>query len=200
MESTASTTRFVDIFATSVDLDAPSDALALRGYRKSRLHEAVARRDLAAIVLFNPINIRYACDARNMQVYGLHNPCRYVFMAADGHTSLFEFRNCEHLSKHLETVDEIRPVKAWYHMAAGANVADAGRGAGHGRSPILRASTAAPVAVLPLTGSTRPARRRFGPRASCRLTGWSSWTSCARSSRWTRSSRCATRSALARRD
>src|SRR4029077_19936582 len=86
-----------------------------------RLRVALAQHDLAAIVLFNPVNIRYACDARNMQVYGLHNPCRYVVVAADGHTTLFEFRNCEHLSRHLETIDEIRPAKAWYHMAAGPN-------------------------------------------------------------------------------
>ncbi len=57
MERTASTTRLVEIFGTSVDLEAPSDARALRGYRKSRLHEALVRRDLAAIVLFNPINM-----------------------------------------------------------------------------------------------------------------------------------------------
>ena len=100
---------------------APADAIALRAYRRNRVRTALASHDLAAIVLFNPINIRYACDARNMQVYGLHNPCRYVCMTADGHTTLFEFRNCEHLSRHLETVDEIRPAKAWYHMAAGPN-------------------------------------------------------------------------------
>ena len=50
-----------------------------------------------------------------------------MLLAADGHTTLFEFRNCEHLSAHLETVDEIRPAKAWYHMAAGANAAGAAR-------------------------------------------------------------------------
>ena len=99
--------------------DGPLDAVALRAYRKRRVAEALAQRDLAGIVLFNPINIRYACDARNMQVYGLHNPCRYLFLGSDGHTVLFDFRNCEHLSRHLETIDEIRPAKAWYHMAAG---------------------------------------------------------------------------------
>ena len=106
-------------------LVAPADAVALRAYRRNRIRTALGSHDLAAIVLFNPINIRYACDARNMQVYGLHNPCRYVCMTADGHTTLFEFRNCEHLSRHLETVDEIRPAKAWYHMAAGPNAAAA---------------------------------------------------------------------------
>ena len=122
-----SAARTVELFSTAFDLDAPPDALALRRYRKGRVRDELARRDLAGIVLFNPINIRYACDARNMQVYGLHNPCRYLFMAADGHSTLFDFRNCEHLSRHLETIDEIRPAKAWYHMAAGANAADAAR-------------------------------------------------------------------------
>ena len=119
--------RCVQLAGTTFDLDAPPDVVALRRYRKGRVRDELARRDLAGIVLFNPINIRYACDARNMQVYGLHNPCRYLFMAADGHATLFDFRNCEHLSRYLETVDEIRPAKAWYHMAAGPNAANAAR-------------------------------------------------------------------------
>jgi Xaa-Pro aminopeptidase len=111
----------IELFGTAFDPNAPADAIALRAHRRNRLRTALARHGLAAIVLFNPINIRYACDARNMQVYGLHTPCRYMCMTADGYTTLFEFRNCEHLSRHLETVDEIRPAKAWYHMAAGPN-------------------------------------------------------------------------------
>jgi Xaa-Pro dipeptidase len=102
------------------DPDGPIDPSALRLYRKERVRSALARGDLAGIVLFNPINIRYASDARNMQVYGLHNPCRYLFLAADGHAVLFDFRNCEHLSSHLETIDEIRPAKPFYYMATGS--------------------------------------------------------------------------------
>ena len=105
-----------------------ADPVRLRAYRRARIVHSLNQRELAGIVLFNPVNIRYACDARNMQVYSLHNPCRYVFVAADGHTSLFEFRNCEHLHKHLESVDEIRPASAWYHMAAGPNAAGAVQG------------------------------------------------------------------------
>jgi len=48
-------------------------------------------------------------------------------MAADGQTALFEFRNCAHLSRHLETVDEVRPARAWYHMAAGASASAAAK-------------------------------------------------------------------------
>ena len=117
----------IELFGSVFDPAAPADRVALRAYRRSRMREALVAHDLAAIVLFNPVNIRYACDARNMQVYGLHNPCRYVCLTSDGHTTLFEFRNCEHLSTHLETIDEIRPAKAWYHMAAGPRSAEAAR-------------------------------------------------------------------------
>src|SRR5258708_2330984 len=113
------TQEVFELCGARFDPDIPADAVALRGYRKRRVQKALARRDLAGIVLFNPINIRYASEARNMQVYSLHNPCRYLFLGADGHTVLFDFRNCEHLSRHLETINEIRPAKAWYHMAAG---------------------------------------------------------------------------------
>ena len=117
----------IELFGAAFDPAAPADVVALRAYRRNRVRDALLSHDLAAIVLFNPVNIRYACDARNMQVYGLHNPCRYVCITADGHTTLFEFRNCEHLSRQLETVDEIRPAKAWYHMAAGPRAEDAAR-------------------------------------------------------------------------
>jgi Xaa-Pro aminopeptidase len=136
-------TRTVTLRGRPLDLDAAPDLRAMRVWRKQRLCAGLAARDLAGIVLFNPINIRYACDARNMQVYGLHNPCRYVFVAAAGHTVLFEFRNCEHLSRHLETIAEIRPAKAWYHMAAGPNAGDAAKAWAREIADLVRAHGAA---------------------------------------------------------
>jgi hypothetical protein len=44
-----------------------------RDYRKSRIVEQVVRNDCAAILLSDPINIRYALDVSNMQVWALHN-------------------------------------------------------------------------------------------------------------------------------
>jgi Xaa-Pro dipeptidase len=117
----------ISLAGTEFDPDDAIDPSALRLYRKDRVRDALARADLAGIVLFNPINIRYASDARNMQVYSLHNPCRYLFLAADGHAVLFDFRNCEHLSSHLETIDEIRPAKPFYYMATGPQSREAAR-------------------------------------------------------------------------
>jgi Xaa-Pro aminopeptidase len=117
----------IELLGTKFDPNERVDPVALRAYRKKRVQDALLQRDLAGVVLFNPINIRYASEARNMQVYSLHNPCRYLFLGCDGRAVLFDFRNCEHLSRDLETIDEVRPAMAWYHMAAAANAPDAAR-------------------------------------------------------------------------
>jgi Xaa-Pro aminopeptidase len=58
------------------------DRKALRRYRLSRIREQLQQRDYAAVVFFDPINIRYATDTSNMQVWVLHNPVRYVPVSA----------------------------------------------------------------------------------------------------------------------
>jgi Xaa-Pro aminopeptidase len=54
-----------------------------------------------------------------MQVYCLRNPARYAFVPLEGPVVLFEFHNCEHLSKGIETVDEVRPATTWTFFKAG---------------------------------------------------------------------------------
>ncbi|MFQ6024107.1 MAG: M24 family metallopeptidase [Acidiferrobacterales bacterium] len=95
------------------------DEQALRRDRLSRIREQLKQRDYAAVVLFDPINIRYATDTTNMQVWVLHNAVRYVFVPTEGPVVLFDFHNCEHLSKGIETVDEVRPACGWDYFGAG---------------------------------------------------------------------------------
>ncbi len=97
------------------------DRKALRRYRLSRIREQLQRRDYAAVVFFDPINIRYATDTSNMQVWVLHNPVRYAFVPLEGPVVLFDFHNCEHLSDGIETIDEVRPACGWDYFGAGAN-------------------------------------------------------------------------------
>ena len=75
--------------------------------RLARLREQLARYDCGAGLFYDPINIRYATGTSNMQVYSLHNPCRYVFVPVDGPVVLFEFSGCEHLSRNCEAVAEV---------------------------------------------------------------------------------------------
>jgi Xaa-Pro aminopeptidase len=60
------------------------DRQALRCYRLSRIREQLQQHDYAAVVFFDPINIRYATDTSNMQVWVLHNPVRYAFVPLEG--------------------------------------------------------------------------------------------------------------------
>ncbi len=94
------------------------DMAKVRGYRLRRLKREMAARDIAACVLFDPVNIRYACGARNMQVFSSRNPARYLLVTS-GKTVLYEFTGCMHLARGLETVDEVRPAITASFVAAG---------------------------------------------------------------------------------
>jgi Xaa-Pro dipeptidase len=87
--------------------------------RLARLRQKLLEYDCAAGLFYDPINIRYATGTSNMQVYSLHNPCRYVFVAVEGPAILFEFSGCEFMSEGRPAVDEVRVAQAWYHFAAG---------------------------------------------------------------------------------
>jgi len=100
---------------------------ALRRYRLARLRGELKARDYAGALLYDPINIRYACDSRNMAVWCLHNAVRYVFVATEGPVVLFDFHNCDHLSAGNEVIDEVRPAVSWYYFAAGARSAELAR-------------------------------------------------------------------------
>jgi Xaa-Pro dipeptidase len=84
------------------------DPARLRRGRLERLRAELVRQDLAACVLVDPVNIRYATGARNMELFHRRNPSRYLFLPAEGPVVLFEYPGCHHLAADLETIDEIR--------------------------------------------------------------------------------------------
>ena len=91
----------------------------LRAYRLERVKKELVKNNLEACILFDPVNVRYALDTVNMSVYNMHNLTRYCFVPVDGPTILYEYFNCEHLSDHLNLIDEIRPVIAWDYFSQG---------------------------------------------------------------------------------
>jgi Xaa-Pro dipeptidase len=101
----------------------PIDLAAVRGYRLGRVREQMAAHRLDACVLLDPVNIRYATGARNMQVFHSRNPARYLFVALSGPVILHEFTGCAHLAEGLETIDEIRPAITASYAAAGSAIA-----------------------------------------------------------------------------
>jgi Xaa-Pro dipeptidase len=101
----------------------PHETLArARGYRLSRLRRQLVANDCAAALLYDPINIRYALDTQNMQVWNLHNPTRYALIFAEGPAIMFEYRSGMHLCGGLETIDELRPAVSWIYMTDGDRV------------------------------------------------------------------------------
>ena len=91
---------------------------AARTYRLGRLRSELQKHDCAAALLYDPVNIRYALDVPNMQLWSLHNAIRYALIFADGPAILFEFKDAEHLSKDIAAVDETRLATSWIFMAA----------------------------------------------------------------------------------
>ena len=95
--------------------------------RLARLRAELVKADCAAGLFYDPVNIRYATGTSNMQVYCLHNPCRYAFVASEGPVVLFEFKGCAHLSADCPAVDEVREAVAWYHFTSGPRAGENAR-------------------------------------------------------------------------
>ncbi len=95
--------------------------------RLDRLRASIVDAGCDAGLFYDPVNVRYATGTSNMQVYALHNPCRYVLVPAEGDVVLFEFKGCEHLSDGHANVGAIRPATSWYDFVTGARTAEMAR-------------------------------------------------------------------------
>jgi len=88
----------------------------MREFRLQRLAHELQQRDYGGILLFDPLNIRYATDTSNMQLWITHNPARACFVSADGYIVLFDFHSCDHLSAHLPLVRELRSGASFFYF------------------------------------------------------------------------------------
>ena len=95
------------------------DLRAVRLYRLARVRAEMQKSEIDALIISDPVNIRYATGTRNMQVFCARNtPSRYLIVTAQ-RTVLFEFTGCEHLATGYETIDEVRPSMTASFVAAG---------------------------------------------------------------------------------
>lgn len=91
----------------------------MREYRLERIVSELQKRDLAGVLLFDPLNIRYATDSTNMQVWIMHNHARACFVTASGHMVLWDFHGGDHLSAHLSLVKELRHGASFFYFETG---------------------------------------------------------------------------------
>ena len=60
----------------------------VREYRWQRLVSHINERNYGAVLLFDPLNIRYGTDSTNMQLWNTHNPFRCLVVCTDGYMVL----------------------------------------------------------------------------------------------------------------
>lgn len=105
----------------------PPEIPAMRRYRLERLRGELRRLGYAGALLADPINVRYATDSTNMQLWTMHNLVRFAFVASQGPVVLFDFHGSEHLSEHLDLVDEVRHGRSWSFFDTGTRRFEAAR-------------------------------------------------------------------------
>jgi len=106
-------------------LKSPISEVVLNGarqYRIGRLRKLLKAHECDGLLLYDPINIRYAFDSSNMAVWTAHNATRYALILADGPGIMFEFSGCEHLNAGLIGVDEIRNARSWIYLISGEHL------------------------------------------------------------------------------
>lgn len=89
-------------------MNAVVDVTELHRQRQERLSSTMRAMNVSAILTSDPINILYATGSRNMTVFGLMGPSRFMLHCVDGPTILFEFNLGEHLAAGITTISEIR--------------------------------------------------------------------------------------------
>ena len=88
-------------------------------YRLQRLVDAIVARDLGGLLLFDPLNIRYATDTTNMQLWNSHNPFRACLVCADGHMVVWEYKQAPFLVDFNPLVKELRHGASFFYAVSG---------------------------------------------------------------------------------
>jgi Xaa-Pro aminopeptidase len=95
------------------------DLAAMRHYRWRRLTDALVARDIGGLLMFDPLNIRYATDTTNMQLWNSHNPFRACLLCADGHMVMWEYKNSPFLVTFNPLVAELRTGASFFYNVCG---------------------------------------------------------------------------------
>ena len=97
------------------------DERAIRAHRAERIRHELRRQGHEAVLVVDPVNLRYATGTRNMQVWTMHNIVRYALAFADGPTVLFDLATGRHLSAGLESVGDVRASIPFDYMLVADN-------------------------------------------------------------------------------
>ena len=99
-------------------VEAPNLA-KMRQFRYERLLAEIRKRDYGAVLMMDPLNIRYATDSTSMQLWNTHNPFRACALFADGHMVLWDYKNSPFLADHNPLVKEVRSGASMFYFCSG---------------------------------------------------------------------------------
>lgn len=100
----------------------PPNLKAMRAFRHARLTQHIVDRDYGGLLMFDPLNIRYATDTTNMQLWNTHNPFRAVLLCADGYMVIWDYKNAPFLADFNPLVRESRSGASMFYFSAGDRV------------------------------------------------------------------------------
>lgn len=95
------------------------DLPRMREFRWARLTQHIVDRGYGGLLMFDPLNIRYATDSTNMQLWNTHNPFRAVLLCADGYMVIWDYKNSPFLSTFNPLVREQRSGASMFYFSAG---------------------------------------------------------------------------------
>ncbi len=93
----------------------------LYAYRTKRLKEQMREHDVAALVIVNPISLRYAVDYSTYSLFQSRIPSTYLFMAPDGPNAIHG------AYANSDLIDCSMPVRPISYFDGGDNLADNAR-------------------------------------------------------------------------
>ncbi|MFE0014114.1 dimethylsulfonioproprionate lyase DddP [Mesorhizobium sp. NPDC059054] len=108
----------------AVGLQLP-DLVRMREHRWRRLVQFLQERDYGGLLLFDPLNIRYATDSTNMQLWNTHNPFRAVLICADGYMVIWDYKNAIFLSETNPLIKERRSGASMFYFDRGDKLDEA---------------------------------------------------------------------------
>ncbi|WRH61337.1 MAG: dimethylsulfonioproprionate lyase DddP [Fuscovulum sp.] len=117
----------------------PPNLARMREYRWDRLVKALQARDYGGLLMFDPLNIRYATDTTNMQLWNTHNPFRACLLMADGHMVMWEYKNSPFLVTFNPLVKELRSGATFFYNSTGDRGAAAARAFAQQVDDLMRA-------------------------------------------------------------
>ncbi|MBO0332233.1 aminopeptidase P family protein [Sneathiella sp. CAU 1612] len=103
---------------TAAGLNIP-DLAIMRSQRLDRLVRALQARDYGGILMYDPLNIRFASDTTNMQLWAAHNPFRACLVLADGYMVIWDFGDSDLLTAFNPLVRETRSGASFFYFTSG---------------------------------------------------------------------------------